>query len=178
LFGGILTAGAISAVFAWRQLQVRFVFGAAGFARVRPSSAEVYRWDEIERVSYEWTVVCRDGRFVRLRARFDDNEEVRRLLYERWIGPRIRECLSGLARGQEYDFSPFTVTAKELRKGDRRLPWPEFDHFEVLVNHGMMRVLRKGGLLPWALLSVKKVKNYHVLVGLLSEWLKDSDRRG
>jgi hypothetical protein len=166
------------AVLAWRRWRERFVFGDIGFAHLRAAGVYVYRWEEIESISHDWTVRRRDGSVVSFPRWFDDPTAVVRLLRKGWIEPKVNEHLDGLAAGREYEFPPLTLTPTALRQTSVELPWKEFSHFDVVSKQAVLHLFRKGMPTPWFALPLATVKNFHILVALITDWSAGYDPGG
>lgn len=73
-------------------------------------------------------------------------------------------ALQTLAGGREVRFGDLAVSARELKFGDKSLPWA--DVAEVAVTGRTVAVKRHGGWLPWFAKELSAVPNPHLLLAV------------
>jgi hypothetical protein len=152
-----------------------------GLARVRGTTADLLRWDEVNSVRrdlgqkegvtvrspYRVTLVRRDGKQFEFSEALSDIKRLRELAEECTLPFMLPAALEAYRAGETVGFGEVSVSPDGIHAGKDTLPWEDFDGAEA--KQGQLLVRTAGRRRPFFKIDIAKVSNPHVFLALAEQ---------
>lgn len=153
-----------------------------GFALVRGSKIDAFRWDQIDNVmfriirryrngiymgtTYRYTIRGLNGNQVILNNRFANIKMLGESITDMVTRVRLPQAIAAYRAGQMLYFGPLSVSMQGVSNGREIIGWHEIS--EVSINNGSVAIRKAGKWLNWSSARVSDIPNYYVFFGLVN----------